>query len=146
MIRRLTRRNPPSGKNGEQVKELLSRELLWRLTQEAGEKPSEKHMTNARLLVCSIVDRSIAKGDFRGLKYLTDLVGIGERADMKREQLFLEKKRCDQKQPRQNQAGGKETDMSRAAAVYRSVQNALMSHLPSRSLEDIMGSPPANEK
>ncbi|MBQ6527939.1 MAG: hypothetical protein IJI38_05400 [Clostridia bacterium] len=137
MIRRLPRRCSLSRPEGS-VKDLLLRELLIRLSQEAGEAPSSFHMTNARMLVCSIVDRSISRGDFRGLKYLTDLVGLGEKAEIQREQLMLEKSRGRRAAAGQSVPTKKTADLTKAAEIYRSVQSVLISPVKVRKKDEVM--------
>ena len=137
MIRHLTRRqtSPPADTD---LKRLLAQELLGRLSREAGAPDPDGHPTNARLLVGSIVDRSIENGDFRGLRYLTDLIGIGEKADIRREQLRLEKEKAAAKLAEQNRARDSRDESSRALEVYLAVQTALKVHARDRTLDEIL--------
>ena len=92
MVRHLTSRQTARSGSGD-LKSLLADELLLCLSRRAGELP-QQHATQARLLVLSIVERSISRGDFRGMRFLTELAGIGEKAEIRREQLRKKKKKA----------------------------------------------------
>lgn len=139
MVRHLTSRQTARSGSGD-LKSLLADELLLCLSRRAGELP-QQHTTQARLLVLSIVERSISRGDFRGMRFLTELAGIGEKAEIRREQLRLEKEKAARKAAEDADVQQKGPDLSKALDVYRALQAALDVPPRSRTLDELMQPP-----
>lgn len=140
MIRHLTRRTTPVPSGS--LKDLLAQELAASLSREADAAQAGGPPTNARLLVSSMISRSIEKGDYRGLRFLTDFVGMGEKAEIRREQLRLEKEKAAKKLAEQSRSQDNGMDSSKALEVYLAVQAAMKIPARDRTLEDVLQPPP----
>ena len=137
----------------DRIRGILLRELQYQLMKGAddGQKAdpqAEDHEetleTNARRLVASIIDHGIAKGECRGLKYLTDLVGIGEQAEIRRRQMTLQEDRAalQRETAKSRESGnqeGQSVDTSRAVLVFESIRHAMENTLPPRTMESVLG-------
>jgi len=139
LVRHLTPRQT-SLSGGSDLKSLISDELLLCLSRRADDAPPP-HPTQARLLVLSTVERCISRGDFRGLRFLTELAGIGEKADIRREQLCLEKEKAARKTAGEADARHKGPDLSAAMEVYHALQAALDAPAINRTIDELMQPP-----
>ena len=117
------------------LRALIAGELVLQLSAPSDAAPPAS--TQAGRLIQSFIRRGIESGDCRGLRYLTDLVGFGAGADIRREQVRLARERNEMRRQAASRDESSGTVSAEAQETFQNILEILQHPVPTRTFDDI---------